>query len=55
MLVNIHFLTVSDYDKSIYTILTRGLEMRSVEKDSRCLVLTSTTKHEIRQFHAVVV
>ena len=55
MLVNIHFLTVSDYDKTIYTILTRGLEMRSVEKDGRCLAFTSTTKHEIRQFHAVVV
>ena len=55
MLVNIHFLTVSDYDKTIYTILTRGLEMRSVEKDSRCLAFTSTTKHEIRQFQAVVV
>ena len=55
MLVNIHFLTVSDYDKTIYTILTRGLEMRSIEKEGRCLAFTSTTKHEIRQFHVVVV
>ena len=47
--------TVSDYHKTIYTILTRGLEMRSVEKDGRCLAFTSTTKHEIRQFHAVIV
>ena len=46
---------VSDYDKTIYTILTRGLEMRSIEKEGRCLAFTSTTKHEIRQFHVVVV
>ena len=46
---------VSDYGKTIYTILTSGLEMRSIEKEGRCLAFTSTTKHEIRQFHAVVV
>ena len=39
----------------LYIILTGGLEMRSIEKEVRCLAFASSAIHEIWQFNAVAV
>ena len=49
--------------RSVRQMLAKCLELNSKrlyrssgkEKESRCLVFTSSTKREIRQFHVVVV